>query len=108
MAVWSTICGSLARGDYCALVSIVAAAGSAPRDAGARMAVLGTGRFTGTIGGGALEWKAIADARAAIAKASANQAAPPVRQSQQADPASLPVGSRGPPWRGYRGSFYPS
>ena len=84
MAVWSTICNSLARGDYCALVSIVAAAGSAPREAGARMAVMGNGRFTGTIGGGALEWKAIADARAAIAKATANQAAPPVRQSQQA------------------------
>ncbi|MFP6698013.1 MAG: xanthine dehydrogenase accessory protein XdhC [Alphaproteobacteria bacterium] len=84
MAVWSTICDSLARGDYCAMVSVVAAAGSAPREVGARMAVRQDGGFTGTIGGGALEWQAIADARAAIGKAAANGAVPPVRQSQQA------------------------
>jgi xanthine dehydrogenase accessory factor len=84
MAVWTTICDSLARGDYCAMVSIVASAGSAPREAGARMAIRHDGGFTGTIGGGALEWRAIADARAAIGKSAANHGVPPVRQSRQA------------------------
>ncbi len=84
MAIWSTICDSLARGDYCAMVSVVEARGSAPRDAGARMVVLPDGSFTGTIGGGALEWQAIAEARRAITMAIADGVVPPVRQSQQA------------------------
>ena len=46
--------------------------GSAPREAGARMVVLSDGGFTGTIGGGALEWQAIAHAQAAIASAISN------------------------------------
>jgi xanthine dehydrogenase accessory factor len=66
------------------MVSILEARGSAPREAGARMVVLHDGSFTGTIGGGALEWRAIAEARRAIAKARSDRAAPPVRQSQQA------------------------
>ncbi|MFP6749208.1 MAG: xanthine dehydrogenase accessory protein XdhC [Alphaproteobacteria bacterium] len=84
MGTWSTICDSLARGDYCVMVGILEARGSAPREAGARMVVLHDGSFTGTIGGGALEWRAIAEARRAIAKAKSDRAAPPVRQSQQA------------------------
>jgi xanthine dehydrogenase accessory factor len=50
-----------------ALVSILAAEGSTPRDAGARM-IVSADRVWGTIGGGALEFRAIAQARAALGR----------------------------------------
>ncbi len=55
-----------ARGDPHALVTVVATAGSAPREAGAKMVVTEQGQF-GSIGGGHLEYKALAQARALIA-----------------------------------------
>jgi xanthine dehydrogenase accessory factor len=51
-----------------ALVTVVVAEGSVPREAGARMIVRPSGAFQGTIGGGALEWEAIAEARGALAR----------------------------------------
>jgi xanthine dehydrogenase accessory factor len=42
-----------------ALVSVVATAGSVPREAGARMVLRPDGGFWGTIGGGALEWELV-------------------------------------------------
>ncbi|WP_372421896.1 xanthine dehydrogenase accessory protein XdhC [Salinarimonas chemoclinalis] len=50
-----------------ALVRVAAVQGSAPREAGAAMAVRPDGAFHGTIGGGELEWRALAQARAALA-----------------------------------------
>jgi len=55
MQVWRTIERILKRGEPCALVSVLAVNGSAPREAGARMIVTASGGFHGTIGGGALE-----------------------------------------------------
>ena len=49
-----------------ALVSLVKTEGSSPREAGARMVVRPSGSFHGTIGGGELEWRALAEARAAL------------------------------------------
>jgi xanthine dehydrogenase accessory factor len=49
-----------------ALVSLVKTEGSSPREAGARMVVRPSGGFHGTIGGGELEWRALAQARAAL------------------------------------------
>src|SRR5450631_1490985 len=49
-----------------ALVSLVNAQGSSPREAGARMVVRPSGGFHGTIGGGELEWQALAAARDAL------------------------------------------
>ena len=49
-----------------ALVSLVKTEGSSPREAGARMVVRPSGSFHGTIGGGELEWRALAQARAAL------------------------------------------
>ena len=46
--------------------------GSAPREAGARMAVGADGGFFGTIGGGTLEWRAIAEAQRMLAGQSAD------------------------------------
>lgn len=46
---------ALARGERVALCSILASSGSAPRGAGAKMAVFEDGSTLGTIGGGAVE-----------------------------------------------------
>src|SRR5690606_11084036 len=58
------ISASAAAAQACAAVTVVSASGSVPREAGARMVVRDDGAFRGTIGGGALEWRAIADAQA--------------------------------------------
>jgi xanthine dehydrogenase accessory factor len=50
-----------AHGPLCRVV-VARVRGSAPREAGAAMLVWADG-FSGTIGGGALEWEALADAR---------------------------------------------
>ena len=84
MSTWATIGRALGAEQSCAMVSIVEARGSAPREAGARMVVLEDGSFTGTIGGGALEWQAIARAQAAVAKAGAGGAPPPVDLARMA------------------------
>ena len=51
------------------MVTVVATKGSAPREAGARLIVIPDGTFTGTIGGGTLEWRAIALAQATLGAA---------------------------------------
>ena len=84
MNTWATIGRALRGEQSCAMVSIVEAKGSAPRDAGARMVVLEDGSFAGTIGGGELEWRAIARARAALAKAGAGGDPPPVDLARMA------------------------
>jgi xanthine dehydrogenase accessory factor len=60
--LWSRIAESLRAGTSVAMVSVVGAAGSTPREAGARL-VLRPDGFFGTIGGGALEHEALAAAR---------------------------------------------
>ena len=84
MNTWATIGRALQGEQSCAMVSIVEAKGSAPREAGARMVVLEDGSFAGTIGGGELEWRAIARARAALAKAGAGGDPPPVDLARMA------------------------
>ena len=78
MKTWATIGKALRDERRCAMVSIVDAKGSAPREAGARMVVLEDGSFAGTIGGGTLEWRAIARAREALAKGGASADPPAV------------------------------
>ena len=51
-----------------ALVRLIDTRGSSPRKAGAAMVVRPSGGFHGTIGGGAMEWQALAEAREALAK----------------------------------------
>lgn len=71
MQVWATMKSILERGEPCALVSVLAAKGSAPREAGARMVVTASGGFHGTIGGGALEWQALGTAQRLISQVAA-------------------------------------
>ena len=65
--LWSRILDVIQGGGACALVSVVAVEGSAPREAGARLLLRADG-FHGTIGGGALEWEAVGDAGALLAR----------------------------------------
>ena len=65
--VWPTIERFLAEHGAAVLVTLAESAGSSPREAGARMVVRPDGRFSGTIGGGALEWLALAEAQQMMA-----------------------------------------
>lgn len=67
MRTWPLIRDVVETKGACALVSVVEAEGSTPREAGARMIVTPDGLF-GTIGGGTLEWRAIAAAQLLIAR----------------------------------------
>jgi xanthine dehydrogenase accessory factor len=68
MKPWAIIAAALARHGRCAMVTVADTQGSAPREPGARMIVMPDGGFHGTIGGGALEWRALADARTLLAE----------------------------------------
>ena len=66
--VWPAIEQSLAAHGSAALVTLAEVRGSSPREPGARMVVRPDGSFVGTIGGGALEWMALAEAQALLAR----------------------------------------
>jgi xanthine dehydrogenase accessory factor len=68
MSTWPTIARFVAAQGAAALVTLAEAEGSSPREVGARMVVAPDGTFTGTIGGGALEWGALAEAQALLAR----------------------------------------
>jgi xanthine dehydrogenase accessory factor len=68
MPIWPTIGRFVAEQGAAALVTLAQAQGSSPREVGARMVVAPDGTFTGTIGGGALEWGALAEAQAMLAR----------------------------------------
>jgi len=62
MKIWHHIAKALEAGEACAMVSVLKVEGSAPREVGARLILTSRG-FHGTIGGGALEWRALAEAQ---------------------------------------------
>jgi xanthine dehydrogenase accessory factor len=72
--VWPRVLEALDRHGRAAIVTIAAARGSSPREAGARMIVHPDGGFTGTIGGGTLEWRAFALAQTMLANPNGKQA----------------------------------
>ncbi len=67
MSVWPTIERFITEHGAAALVTLAEVRGSSPREPGARMVVRPDGGFTGTIGGGTLEWIALAEAQALLA-----------------------------------------
>jgi xanthine dehydrogenase accessory factor len=69
MKLWRTVEDLLRAHGKCAMISIVEVKGSSPRDPGARLIVTENGFYRGTIGGGALEWQAMARAQSALAAA---------------------------------------
>jgi xanthine dehydrogenase accessory factor len=66
MNVFAQLIEAIAAEGAGALVSVTETDGSAPREEGAYMIVRPSGAFRGTIGGGALEWDALAAARSAL------------------------------------------
>jgi xanthine dehydrogenase accessory factor len=70
----------LAAGQPAVIVEVIATRGSAPREAGTRMLV-SADAVLGTIGGGHLEWQAIAEARARLARQTTRADEPPQEQT---------------------------
>src|SRR6202008_3267139 len=66
--VWLAIERTIAEHGSAALVPLAEPRGSSPREPGARMVVRPDGGFSGTIGGGTLEWMALAEAQALLAR----------------------------------------
>ncbi|WP_413988050.1 xanthine dehydrogenase accessory protein XdhC [Labrys okinawensis] len=66
MSIFDTLKAMIERDGRAVLVTITAVRGSSPREAGTRMVVRADGAFSGTIGGGALEWQALAEAQALL------------------------------------------
>jgi len=64
--VWARIRETIERHGTAGLLSVIGAAGSVPRETGARIVLQPDGGFYGSIGGGRLEYEAIAAARAAL------------------------------------------
>jgi xanthine dehydrogenase accessory factor len=65
--VWTRIRETIEQHGAAGLISVVGAAGSVPRESGARIVLRPDGGFYGSIGGGRLEYEAIDEARAALA-----------------------------------------
>jgi xanthine dehydrogenase accessory factor len=67
--VWPTIERFISEQGAAVLVTLVEARGSSPREVGARLLVRPDGGFSGTIGGGTLEWMALAEAQLLLSRA---------------------------------------
>jgi xanthine dehydrogenase accessory factor len=65
--IWRRLSDWAAEHGAAAMVSVHRVMGSAPREEGARLVMRPDGAFHGTIGGGRLEWEALAAARQALA-----------------------------------------
>jgi xanthine dehydrogenase accessory factor len=68
MKTWAYIVKALEVHGTCAMVTVVRVEGSAPREVGARMIVTPQG-YHGSIGGGTLEWHAMAKAQGLLGQA---------------------------------------
>ncbi len=66
--VWPIIEQSIAACGSAVLVTLADVRGSSPREPGARMVVRPDGSFCGTIGGGSLEWMALAEAQGLLTR----------------------------------------
>lgn len=66
MTTWLEICRHLESGSDLILVTVAAARGSVPTEAGAKMIVTRDGRQSGTVGGGRIESRALTEAAALL------------------------------------------
>lgn len=67
MKLWRTAADLLRQHGKCAMITIIDVKGSSPQAPGARLILTEDGFYRGTIGGGALEWRAMARAQSAMA-----------------------------------------
>jgi xanthine dehydrogenase accessory factor len=70
MRLWQRLKDELEHHGIAAMATVIGMQGSTPREAGARIVALPDGSFFGTIGGGTLEWRALADLQALLARPS--------------------------------------
>lgn len=68
MRLWQRLLDAIDAHGRAAMASVIGLQGSTPREAGARVVALPDGSFFGTIGGGTLEWRALADLQAILAR----------------------------------------
>lgn len=68
MRLWQRLLEAIDVHGRAAMASVVGMQGSTPREAGARVVALPDGSFFGTIGGGTLEWRALADLQALLVR----------------------------------------
>ena len=61
--VYKAICESLQRGDAVCVATVIATAGSTPRESGAKMVIWENGRSLGSVGGGQLELRVMEAAK---------------------------------------------
>lgn len=66
MGIFATLKAMVERDGRAVLITIMDVRGSSPREAGTRMAVRADGAFSGTVGGGTLEWQVLAEAQALL------------------------------------------
>ncbi len=83
----------LAAGRPAALATVLISKGSAPRGAGACMALNANGTALGTVGGGVLEHCALKELRALLDRCPANGASPSGTRPTDAEPFPLPPGN---------------
>jgi xanthine dehydrogenase accessory factor len=76
--VWHILSDLVERYGRCAMVTVIEVQGSAPREPGARLVVVDGGNYRGTIGGGALEWRALVEAQEALNRGRAAKIVPAV------------------------------
>lgn len=66
LRVYEALMQAQRRGEAAALATVTTVSGSMPRHTGSKMLVLADGRIVGTVGGGAMEARVIAEALAAM------------------------------------------
>ncbi|MCS7283862.1 MAG: XdhC/CoxI family protein [Anaerolineae bacterium] len=84
--VYEAILEALRAGTPAAVATVVEVAGSAPRQAGAKMLIRADGTTVGTVGGGGVEARVIEEAKAAIAEGRSRELLYRLRDPERGDP----------------------
>ena len=84
--VYEAALDAIRRGEAVAMATVVEARGSTPRGVSAKMLIYADGRTVGTVGGGDVEARVIAEARAAIAAGQSRELACRPVDEERGDP----------------------
>lgn len=84
--VYAAALEAIRGGEPAAVVTVIEARGSTPRQAAAKMLVYADGRILGTVGGGAVEARAIEEAQAAIGENQSRELAYTLVDEARGDP----------------------
>ena len=84
--VYEAALEAIRRGEPAAVATVVEARGTTPRGVSAKMLIYADGRTVGTVGGGDVEARVIAEARAAIAEGQPRELAYRPVAGEQGDP----------------------